>query len=126
MIKFLFTWKNNPDLTEEQCDQHYRTVHTELALKGFRKATGLRSYVQNKVVKHTLVNYNECDNPVEAEPDFDRFVELYFDDRESMEKTFSLPEIKACFEDHKNFMDVNIPANLKIYEVIEEIPLERK
>jgi uncharacterized protein (TIGR02118 family) len=125
MIKFLFSWKNNPNLTEEQCDRHYLTIHTELAKRALKDAPGLIRYVQNKVVRYTIINYNQCDNPIEAKPDFDRFVELYFDDKESMERAFSTPEIKACFDDHRNFMDTSIPESLKIYEVIEGIPLER-
>jgi len=125
MIKILLTWNRNPNLTEEQCEEHYLTVHTELAKKALKNGPGLRRYVQNKVVRHTIINYNECDTPIEAKPDFDRFVELYFDNKESMERAFNTPEIKACFDDHKNFMETDTPANLKIYEVVEEIPLER-
>jgi len=125
MVKVISTWKRNPNLTEEQCEEHYRKVHTELAKKALSKASGLRRYVQNRVVSHVQYNYNDMDNPVEADPDFDRCVELYFDNREAMEEAFSTPEMKACFDDHKNFMDIDIPANIKVYEVVEEIPIDR-
>ena len=124
MIKFLFTWKKNPELTEEQCEQHYRTVHTELAKKALGQIPGLRRYVQNKVLRSVVHNYNQRE-PVEVEPEFDRFVELYFDNIEAMGEAFSTPEMQACFDDHQNFMDTNIPASLKVYEVEEEIPLDK-
>lgn len=126
MIKFFMSWKDNPNLSKEECEKHYSTVHTELAKKGLKNAPGFRRYVQNRVVSHTVINFNECTNAVEAEPEFDWFAEFYFDSKEDMEKAFSSPEIQACYGDHKNFMDVNIPANIKIYEVIERIPLKKK
>ena len=125
MLKLLITFKRNPHLTEKQCDEHYRTVHTELAKKAMGQIPGFRRYVQNKVIRHIVYDYNDWTAPKERMPDFDGFVELYADDKVAMEKAFSTPEMQACFDDHRNFMDVNIPASLRIYEVIEKIPLEK-
>jgi uncharacterized protein (TIGR02118 family) len=126
MIKIVSTWKRNPNLTEEQCDEHYRKVHTGLARKALEKVPGFRKYVQNKVVRLVVYDYNQIDKPIEKEPDFDRSVEIYFDHEEGLEEGFNTPEMKACYDDHKNFMDINRPASLKVYEVIEEIPLGKK
>ena len=126
MIKIVSSWKRNPNLSEEQCDKHYREIHTVLAKKALEKIPGFRRYIQNKVVRLVVYDYNQMDKPIEMEPDFDRSVELYFENREVLEKGFDTPEMRACYEDHKNFMDINRPASLKIYEVVEEIPLEKK
>jgi len=118
--------KKNPDLSEEEVERHYQTVHTELARNAFRNIPGFRKYVQNKVLSHTVYNFNQWGKAELAEPEFDRFVELYFDDVETLAKSFETPEMKACFDDHKNFMDINRPANIKVYEVGELVPLKRE
>ena len=125
MIKLVTTWKRNPGLTPEQCDSHYRTVHTSLARIALEKVPGLRKYVQNKVLSTTVVDYNQSEKSHPGEPEFDRFVELYFDSAEDMARAFDTPEMRACVEDHKNFMCINIPASLITYEVEEVVVLER-
>ena len=56
--------------------------------------------------------------------DIDAFVELYFDDRASLERAFERPELSKMFDDHENFMAVNTAANVHIYEVDETTILE--
>jgi uncharacterized protein (TIGR02118 family) len=124
MIKIISMWKRNPDITEEACEEHYLNAHTELAIKALAKVPGFRRYVQNKVISQTVYNFNDGENPAQVEPDFDRMVELYFDDKDALVKALESPEMKACYEDHTNFMNVCIPRNLVIYEVAEAIPLE--
>jgi uncharacterized protein (TIGR02118 family) len=118
MIKILYTFKNNPNLTEEQCDKHYHAVHIPLAKKAL--GPGCRRYSYAKVVKHTI---NDKDgNVVETKPDFDCFVEVFFDTREAMEKAFASPEMEVSSNDMQNFADV---GTLKVYEFIQEIPINR-
>jgi uncharacterized protein (TIGR02118 family) len=126
MIKIISMWKRNPDITDEACEAHYRGNHTALAIKALTNAPGFRKYIQNKVVSQTICNFNDASNIEQVAPDFDRVVELYFDNRESFERAMATPEMQACFEDHPNFMNIGIPKNLVIWEVLEEIPLEEK
>lgn len=125
MIKIVSMWKRNPDRSADECEQHYREVHTELAKKALANVPGFRRYVQNRICSQANYHFNDAHKPEQVEPEFDRFVELYFDDRESLEKAMSTPEMQACFDDHPNFMHVRTSKNLVIYDVIEEIPLER-
>jgi uncharacterized protein (TIGR02118 family) len=126
MVKFTFTWKKNPDLSEEECERHYRTVHTQLARMAFQNIPSFRKYVQNKVRSCVVYDFNKWGEAHAAEPEFDRFVDLYFDSKDELEKAFATPEMKACFEDHKNFMDTNVPANVRVYEIEEVVPLKRE
>jgi uncharacterized protein (TIGR02118 family) len=125
MIKVVGTWKRNPKLSLEQCENHYRSVHTSLARIALAKVPGLRKYVQNRVISTTVTDYNDAERSHPGEPDFDRFVELYFDSAEDMAKALDTPEMRACLDDHKNFMDITIPCNLMNYEVEEVVVLER-
>lgn len=124
MIKIVTLWKRNPRLTEEECEEHYRTVHTALARKALENVPGFRRYIQNKVVNQTVYNFNDAARPEQVAPEYDRFVELYFDDMASLEKAMAAPEMQACLDDHPNFMDVRIPRSLVIYEVAERTVLE--
>ena len=125
MIKVVTTWKRNPGLTPDQCDKHYRTVHTSLARIALENAPGLRKYVQNKVLSTSVVDYNQSEKAHPGEPRFDRFVELYFDNAEDMVRALATPEMRTCLEDHKNFMNIDVPASLITYEVEEVVVLER-
>lgn len=124
MIKLLYTWKDNPDLSPEECDRHYREHHTKLAMQGMAEVPGVRAYVTNRVTRHYVHDYNGLDAR-EAAPPFDRFVEVYFDDMESIEALFARDHMQAVFEDHPNFMETNVPASMCVYEVDEEIPYQR-
>ncbi len=125
MVKIVCTFKKNPALTEEQCDKHYRTVHTALARLMLQKVPGFRKYVQNKVVSTTVVDFNDSSKSHPGEPDFEWAVDFYFDTIEDLARAYELPEMQACFNDHKNFMDTDVPANIKIYQVEETVALKR-
>jgi uncharacterized protein (TIGR02118 family) len=123
LIKMMYAWRDNPALTAEQCEQHYRTVHMDLARRAFTGVTGFRALRYSRVRRHLVNNYNQ---PVaEAAPsDMDAFVELYFDDEATLQAAFARPELAAMFADHENFMAVDIPANVRVYELDETTILE--
>src|SRR4051794_16396487 len=58
VIKFLFGWRYNPDLTAEQCEEHYHRVHMELAKKAFTGVDGFIALAYNRVIEHTVNDYN--------------------------------------------------------------------
>jgi uncharacterized protein (TIGR02118 family) len=123
MIKMVYTWKDNPALTPAQCEEHYREVHMELARQAYRGAPGFRALRYNRVRRHLVNDFNSA-VPREEPSDIDAFVELYFDDRASLERAFERPELSKMFDDHENFMAVNTAANVHIYEVDETTILE--
>ncbi len=124
MIKVVFMWKDNPNLTVEQCEQHYQNVHTKLAVQGMQNSTGVIAYVQSRVKSCIVHDYN---NPVghPAEPEFDRMVEMYFENEEAAQAMLDPAALKGAFDDHPNFQNVDIPASLRIYVVEEAIPFQR-
>ena len=123
MIKMLYAWRDNPALTAEQCESHYRTVHMDLARRAFTGVTGFRALRYNRVRRHSVNDYNQP-TAEEAQPDIDAFVELYFDDEATLRAAFARPELAAMFDDHENFMAVDVPANVRIYELDETTVLE--
>lgn len=123
MIKMLYAWKDNPDRTPEECEAHYRAVHMELARTAFRGVDGFRALRYNRIRRHMVNNYNTPE-AVPEEPDIDAFVELYFDDAQSLQAAFGSPELAAMFDDHVNFMAVDVPKNVRIYELDETTILE--
>lgn len=123
VVKYLFMWKDHPEKPREECEEHYQTVHTTLARKAFAGADGFIKYVQNRVKNYQVDNYNEGD-PVEKDPPFDRMVECWFESEQAMLDIWETPEMQACYEDHKNFMNTDIPENLHIYELEEAIGIE--
>lgn len=123
MIKVISMWKRNPELTEKQCEDHYLEHHTKLAINALADVPGFIRYVQNKVVSQTNIDFNDVDTSRQVESEYDRIVELYFEDRESFEKAMARPEMAACLEDHPNFMDVNTLKSLVTLEVVETVVL---
>jgi hypothetical protein len=124
MIKVVYLWKDNPNLTREQCEQHYLNVHTKLAVQGMQSSTGVIAYVQSRVKSCIVHDYN---NPVghPAEPEFDRMVELYLDNEDILNAMMDPAALRETFADHVNFQHVDIPASLRIYVVEETIPFQR-
>lgn len=120
MIKVVFSWKDHPDKTAEECDEYYRRVHTKLATEAFRGVPGFGGLVYNRV-KDSWVNDFNVPGRVEAEPVADAWVELYFEDKEQLVAAFDRPLVHGLFDDHPNFMRVDNPANIRVYEV-EELP----
>lgn len=120
MIKIVFGWRDHPDKSAEACEQHYRDVHMGLARKAFDGAEGFRALVYNRVNAHFVNDYNRRDSRT-CTPDMDAFVELFFDDRESLEQAFARPIMQSLYDDHENFMDVDSPANIRAYDVDETV-----
>lgn len=90
MIKRISFLTRRDDWSEEDFRQHWLEVHGALA----QKVPGMRRYVQNHIVGHS-------GHPLlpASGGRVDGVAELWFDDRESMEKALSSPEAKAMFED---------------------------
>ncbi|HEX3947638.1 MAG TPA: EthD family reductase [Acidimicrobiales bacterium] len=122
MVKVMFSWKDRSDRTAEECEAHYRAVHMGLARAAFDGVEGFRRLVFNRVRSARVNDYN---HPVSqpAEPDFDSFVELWFDSQELLVEAMGTPPLDAMFEDHVNFMETDIPANIRIYEIDEAVIL---
>jgi uncharacterized protein (TIGR02118 family) len=92
MLKFMVVICRRPDLTREQFRRHLQEVHGPLA----KNLPGLRKYVQNFVL----------DDPRRKSPGWDAVVELYFDDRASMEAAWASPQGAASDEDLPAFADL--------------------
>jgi hypothetical protein len=80
VVKVVFGWKDNPALTAQECEAHYRAHHMPMAREAFTGADGFR-----------LLGH---------------------------------PVLRRMFDDHPHFMATDTPANIKIYEVEEEVVLE--
>lgn len=117
MYKVIFMWKDTPGRTIEELDRHYLDVHTPIVLRKIAQLPGFRGYIQNRVIESSAHDFNSlAARP--AHPDFDRSVELYFDDEASMRAVSMNPE---AFMDHVNFMDVDRPSSLRVYVVSERV-----
>lgn len=121
----MLTWRDNPAIPLAESEHHYRTVHTAKALAsmGERPDGGPRAYVQSRVVRSVAHDFNDP-VPHDAQPAFDRCVELYYDDPADAERLLG-PKDQAMFDDQVNFMLVDVPGSLMVYELVEEIPLQR-
>jgi uncharacterized protein (TIGR02118 family) len=75
MIKFVVVLYRRPDLTVEQFRDNLRHEHGPMA----ERIPGLRRYVQNHVVPDVA----------RPHPGWDAVVELWWDDREAMERGWS-------------------------------------
>jgi uncharacterized protein (TIGR02118 family) len=120
MIKVVYAWRDRTALGAERCEQHYLSNHVQLARKAFVGTPGFRALVYNRV-RETRVNHYNARTSVRVEPEMDAFIELYFDDLESMEQAFKQPTLTAMFEDHENFMETETSANVHIYYVEETL-----
>ena len=118
MIKVVFSWKDHPDKSAAECDEHYRRVHTQLAIEAFRDVPGFGGLVYNRVRDSWVNDFNQPVR-VEADPIADAWVELYFEDRATLEAAFGRPNMGSLFDDHPNFMDVDSPSNIRVYDVDE-------
>jgi len=92
MLKFIVVLYRSPDLTPEQFRQHLEQIHAPLA----KNLPGLRKYIQNHV----------GDDRKRKHPGWDAIIELYFDDRESMEAAWASPEGAASDADLPLFADM--------------------
>jgi len=120
MIKIIYAWRDHPDLTAEECEAHYRSVHMGLAREAFDGAEGFLSLTYNRVRSHFVNDFNRPE-AIETPPDIDAYVELHYESPELLEHAFSRPAMGALFADHPNFMDVDSPANVRGYRIEETV-----
>jgi uncharacterized protein (TIGR02118 family) len=107
MLKFMVVLYRRPNLNPQQFRRHLRDVHGPLA----QKLPGVRKYVQN---------YVSGDSNREH-PGWDAIVELYFDDRDSMERAWASPAGKASDADLPSFVDLKRTT----WSVVEEVTVLR-
>jgi uncharacterized protein (TIGR02118 family) len=93
MIKFVVVLYRRPDLTVEQFRDNLRHVHGPMA----ERIPGLRRYVQNHVVSDTT----------RVHPGWDAVVELWWDDREAMERGWASPEGRQATAHLADFVDLS-------------------
>ena len=105
MLKFMVVLYRRPDLSAEQFQRHLKEVHGPLA----KKLPRLKKYVQNYVSQDAM----------REAPGWDAIVELYFDDRDSMEKAWESPEGAASDADLPLFVDLKRTT----WSVVEEVTL---
>ena len=122
MVKVMFSWKDRSDRTAQECDAHYRAVHMGLARAAFDGVEGFQRLVYNRVRAHRVNDYNSPESRP-AETDFDAFVELWFESPELLGQAMGRPPLDAMFKDHVNFMETDIPASTRIYELDEHVIL---
>jgi uncharacterized protein (TIGR02118 family) len=103
MLKFMVVLYRRPDLTAAQFRDHLETVHAPLA----KALPGLRHYKQN----HALTDAKR------KHPGWDAIVELYFEDRDSMEVAWASPQGAASDADLLLFADLTRTT----WSAVEEI-----
>ena len=102
MLKFMVVLYRHPDLTREQFRRHLEQVHAPLA----KNLPGLRHYKQNHAVPDP-----------KRELAWDAIVELYFDNRETMEAAWASPQGAASDADLPAFADLTRTT----WSAVEEI-----
>jgi uncharacterized protein (TIGR02118 family) len=95
MIKSLTLLTRKAGLTHEQFMRHWVEIHAPLA----RKVPGIRRYVQT----HILEERTRADIP-SAGGEIDGIAELWYDDREAMQRAIASPEGKALYADGALFI----------------------
>ena len=105
MLKFMVVLYRQPDLTLVQFRQHLEEIHAPLA----KNLPGLRHYRQNHVVA----------DPNRPHPGWDAIIELYFEDRESMESAWESTQGAASDADLPLFADLMRTT----WSVVEELTL---
>jgi len=92
MLKFMVVVYRRPELTADQFHRHMRETHGPLAMS----LPGLRKYVQNFASK----------DAARQPAGWDAIVELYFEDRPSMEAAWASPQGAASDADLAAFADL--------------------
>ena len=105
MLKFMVVLYRRSDLTPEQFRRHLEDVHAPLA----KALPGLRKYRQNHVLPDAARNH----------PGWDAVIELYFDNRASMEAAWQSPQGAASDADLPLFADLDRTT----WSVVEELTL---
>lgn len=101
MSKVIFVLHRRPDLTREQCLDHWSGErHTSIV----RKLPGLTRWVQNRVTS------------APGEPICDGVGELWFESDEAMQQALDSPEMQAAVEDAKSFLDMERTGLLIVEE----------
>ncbi len=90
MIKMIFLVHRRPELTRDEFQTHWREKSGPIG----SKIPGLRKYVQH----HAVPGLDG------AEPPYDGFAEMWWDDDESLQKALESPEGKAAVEDIENIV----------------------
>jgi uncharacterized protein (TIGR02118 family) len=98
MVKVIFLMKFRRDLDPDEVRRWWREDHGALALRNM----GMRRYVQNHFQAPVGAEH------AEGGLDFDGCVEVWFDDRESCERTMSSPEWQALEQDGPNGFDMGL------------------
>ena len=93
MLKFLVVLHRRLDISRERFHSILRNEHAAMA----ERLPGLRRYVQNHV----------ADDPNRKHPGWDAVVELYWDDRPSMEAAWLTPEGRAATDHLAEFVDLD-------------------
>lgn len=124
MIKMVYAWRDRAELGAERCEEHYRTVHAELARGVYEGFPGFVALTYNRVREARVNDENEAVSHA-VTPDFDAFIELWFEDQASFDAALSQPGLDRMFVDHANFMETDIPANIRIYDVDETLVVGR-
>lgn len=93
MLKFVVVLYRKPDLPVERFRSILRGEHGALA----ERLPGLRKYVQNHVAPDATRNH----------PGWDAVVELYWDDRASMEAAWATPQGQRATEHLSEFVDLS-------------------
>lgn len=90
MIKMKFLVNRRPELTRDQFCKHWREKSGPIG----SKIPGLRKYVQHHAIP----------GPDGAEPAYDGFAEMWWDDGDSLQRALESPEGKGAVEDIENIV----------------------
>ncbi len=108
MLKFMVVLYKKAEMSETEFHNFLRDVHGPMALK----IPGLRRYVQNHVLA----------DPQRKVPGWNAIVELYFDDRESMEAAWATREGEQATADVGVFADLERSTWSVVQEELHAIP----
>lgn len=92
MIKMIFLVHRRQELSREGFRQYWRETHASIA----SKIPGLRKYIQHHAVP----------GPDGADPPYDGFSEMWWDNAESLKSALESPEGKAAVADIGNIVEV--------------------
>ena len=95
MIKSIGLLTRKDHLTHEQFMKHWVEIHAPLA----HAVPGLRRYVQS----HIVAERTRSDIPTTA-VEIDGIAELWYDDREAMDRAMASPQAKALHADGALFI----------------------
>ena len=93
MLKFMVVLYRRKDLSAEEFAANLRQIHAPMA----ERIPGLRRYVQNHVASDLSRKH----------PGWDAIVELYWDDRVSMEAAWHSPEGEAATKHLEEFAELS-------------------